>query len=36
LVLVDEYGMLTTAGQQPLTWFLPFIPSAPTSACTSS
>ncbi|MDI5965537.1 type VII secretion protein EccCa [Streptantibioticus silvisoli] len=29
VVLVDDYDMLTTAGQQPLTPFLPFVPSAP-------
>jgi S-DNA-T family DNA segregation ATPase FtsK/SpoIIIE len=27
VVLVDDYDMLTTAGQQPLTPFLPFVPA---------
>ncbi|GGO89379.1 type VII secretion protein EccCa [Wenjunlia tyrosinilytica] len=29
VVLVDDYDILSTAGQQPLAPFLPFIPSAP-------
>ncbi|KUL34906.1 hypothetical protein ADL22_29225 [Streptomyces sp. NRRL F-4489] len=28
MVLVDDYDVLTTAGQEPLVPFLPFIPSA--------
>ena len=37
VILVDDYDILTTAGQQPLAPFLPYIPSAArTSACTSS
>jgi S-DNA-T family DNA segregation ATPase FtsK/SpoIIIE len=29
VVLVDDYDVLTTAGQQPLAPFLPYLPSAP-------
>ena len=29
VVLVDDYDIVTIAGQQPLTPFLPFVPSAP-------
>ncbi|MEU6174625.1 type VII secretion protein EccCa [Streptantibioticus parmotrematis] len=29
VVLVDDYDIVTTAGQQPLSPFLPFVPSAP-------
>lgn len=29
VILVDDYDVLTTAGQQPLTPFLPYVPSAP-------
>lgn len=28
MILVDDYDVLTTAGQQPLAPFLPYIPSA--------
>ena len=35
VILVDDYDILTTAGQQPLNPFLPYIPPRPTSACTS-
>ncbi|MFC0597327.1 type VII secretion protein EccCa [Streptomyces palmae] len=29
VILVDDYDVLTTAGQQPLAPFLPYVPSAP-------
>lgn len=29
VILIDDYDVLTTAGQQPLAPFLPYIPSAP-------
>ncbi|WP_269858425.1 type VII secretion protein EccCa [Streptomyces sp. RPT161] len=29
VVLIDDYDVLTTAGQQPLAPFLPYVPSAP-------
>ncbi|MBV9026646.1 MAG: type VII secretion protein EccCb, partial [Streptomycetaceae bacterium] len=29
VLLIDDYDALTTAGQQPLTPFLPYVPSAP-------
>ena len=29
MILIDDYDVLTTAGQQPLAPFLPFLSSAP-------